>query len=148
MISPDDLISLAERLAAADREVEGRSAVSRAYYGAFHEAKRLIEHECGVVLPPGGEAHRKLQLCLDRSDASLLDEIARRLQSLRDDRNRADYQLADSRFADPVNVQTQLKVAKEVMAMSKEAGVRSTDFRDDVREYASRVLKLRLRNIR
>lgn len=148
MISPDDLISFAESLAAADGEVQGRSAVSRAYYGAFHEVKRLIEHECGVVLPPGGEAHRKLHLCLDGSGASLLDEIARRLQSLRDDRNHADYQLADSRFADPVNVQAQLKVAKEVMAMSKEAVVRSMVFRDGVREYASRVLKLRLKKFR
>ena len=45
-----DFLQLAIRLSAGVTEAEWRSAVSRAYYGAFHVARQFVE-SCGVTLP-------------------------------------------------------------------------------------------------
>ena len=45
-----DFVACAEQFAQGSSEAMFRSAVSRAYYGAFHEAVSLL-HDCGVWLP-------------------------------------------------------------------------------------------------
>ncbi len=147
MIHPRDLMALAERLAAQHAEAEGRAAVSRAYYAAFHVARVLVEEDCGIVLPGGPEVHKKLQFCLEHSQDAALMKIADQLQSLRDQRNRADYKLADSKFASPANVQTQLKSARDIIAEVNAIVPRVADIRAAVRTYASTILKLRLKTV-
>jgi hypothetical protein len=145
MIRPQDLLALAERLAAQSGEAEGRAAVSRAYYAAFHVARSLIEVECGVVLPGGPEVHKKLQFCLEQTGDGGLSEIADQLETLREQRNRADYRLSDSKFANSANVQAQLEAAKEIVVLTSVAATRVADYRLAVRTYARDVLKLRLK---
>jgi hypothetical protein len=58
-----DFLHLAVRLSGGATEAQWRSAVSRAYYGAFHLARDFVE-SCGVTLPKTAEAHDKLQWCL------------------------------------------------------------------------------------
>lgn len=147
MINPRDLMSLAERLAAHPDEAEGRAAVGRAYYAAFHVARLLVEEGCGIVLPGGPEVHKKLQFCLEHSQDAALMKIADQLQSLRDQRNRADYKLTDSKFASPANVQAQLKSARDIIAEVNATAPRVADFRAAMRAYASDVLKLRLKTL-
>jgi uncharacterized protein (UPF0332 family) len=155
MIKPHDLMALAERLAAmqqepgpahlaVQREPEGRAAVSRAYYCAFHTAKSLIEDGCGVLLPTGPEAHEKLHKCLENSRDAVLAEIGSRLKSLRSERNRADYKLSDSKFAIAKNVQLQVTVAKQIDAEFKNTEARIPQFRANVQRYAIGTLKLTL----
>jgi hypothetical protein len=60
-----DFLHLAVRLSGGATEAQWRSAVSRAYYGAFHLARDFVE-SCGVTLPKTAEAHDKLQWCLPR----------------------------------------------------------------------------------
>jgi uncharacterized protein (UPF0332 family) len=144
MIKPHDLMALADRLAAIKAETEGRAAVGRAYYCAFHRAKSLVEDGCGIVLPGGAEVHKKLQFCLEQSQNAEVVEIGDRLQSLREERNRADYKLADSTFAKPANVQIQLEKAKAIVAQVEATAVQVASFRSAVRAYATDVLKLRV----
>lgn len=63
-MDPADFISLAIRLSNNPREADLRTAVSRAYYGAFHLARRLLR-DCGVQFSGKDlykvEIHRKLR---------------------------------------------------------------------------------------
>jgi uncharacterized protein (UPF0332 family) len=99
------------------REAALRSAVSRAYYAAFHCARLRAEAE-GESIPEKGEAHgtviRYFRLSSDRDRK----DIARALEQLRDDRNEADYQTASSvaSNARDILLQTQ-RVLKMIAAL-------------------------------
>ena len=80
-------------LDAQDSEAARRSAVSRAYYGAFHLCRRLVVN-CGVSLPSGPECHTKLRYCLAASEQEL-QQSASILDWLRVERNKADYDLGN-----------------------------------------------------
>jgi uncharacterized protein (UPF0332 family) len=145
MISPNDLLLQADRLLAANTEVDRRTAVSRAYYGAYHVAREFLTQRCGVVLSKGADVHRAMQLCLQNSQNDLLRDAGIRLESLRTERNRADYDLTDSRFNDTVRVRIQLQRAREILSKLAEAEKDAVSFQQAVRNYASGVLKLQLK---
>ena len=56
-----DFVACAEQFARGPTEAVLRSTVSRAYYGAFHEALALL-HACGVWLPKTEQVHVKAGL--------------------------------------------------------------------------------------
>src|SRR5207244_2339025 len=58
-----DFLKVAEDLAVGDSEAEWRSAISRAYYGAFHVARTLLL-QGGFDAPVGDQAHAYLWLRL------------------------------------------------------------------------------------
>ena len=95
-MDPADFISLAIKLSNSRQESELRTAVGRAYYGAFHAARELLE-ECGIRFPRaelfGADIHRKVRFCLDRADNEDAALVVIRLSSLREQRNYADYDL-------------------------------------------------------
>lgn len=72
---------------ALDREAAIRSAVSRAYYSAYHQALNFVVARYGFK--PSGEAddHGKVHAQLKTRRAN----TARALQTLRDNRNDCDY---------------------------------------------------------
>ena len=76
-----------------------RSAISRAYYAAYHHAREFITF-CGAVPP---QSHQKVFDALDRTGAvrswpdAALFAVASELNELRRVRNAADYDLADRR---------------------------------------------------
>ncbi|HEX5447201.1 MAG TPA: hypothetical protein VFW87_25525 [Pirellulales bacterium] len=101
-MDPCDFISLAIRLSNSDQEADLRTAVGRAYYASFYLAKQLVE-DCGVRWPRkdifGAEIHSKVRYCLSESsnaDAMLASD---KLWSLRDLRNKADYELKSEIFS-------------------------------------------------
>lgn len=59
MMGGRDFLDLAVRLSEGRSEAELRTAVSRAYYAAFHVAKELLE-DAGIALPNTAEAHRNV----------------------------------------------------------------------------------------
>lgn len=109
-------LSLALQLANGDTEARLRTSVSRAYYGAYHVARELVEN-CGVVVPKR-DVHNKLQWCLEQVGQAIADvELAKagsKLGSLRTDRNRADYDLGDPSFTRKINALKAAKKAHEV----------------------------------
>jgi uncharacterized protein (UPF0332 family) len=93
-MNPDDFISLAGKLAAnanAD-EATYRTAVSRAYYGAFHLAATFLA-ELGFAAPRMANVHVFVQHHLNGSGQPSACTAASLLSDLHSARNRADYQL-------------------------------------------------------
>ena len=146
MIRPHDLMTLADRLAASHIESEWRAAISRAYYSAYHAARLLIAEDSGVLLAKTADTHQNIYRCLMNGQDASLRAAGSRLESLRGDRNRADYDLDDSTFSHPANVLIQVENAKDVIKQLALAKPNLAVFRPSIREYASKVLKLGLKS--
>ena len=85
-----DFLTLASRMATEVTEADWRSAVSRAYYAAFHIARKLFA-DLGFVVPRADRAHQYLVFRLSNSGEALVEGAGRDLETLRRLRNRADY---------------------------------------------------------
>ena len=91
-----DFISLAGKLTAAANAGEAtyRTAVSRAYYGAFHVALSFLA-ELGFSAPRTANVHAFVQHHLNASEQPAARTAASLLSDLHAARNRADYQLGN-----------------------------------------------------
>jgi hypothetical protein len=87
-----DFLPLAKRLAAGSTEPEWRTAVSRAYYAAFHVAWQLME-DLGFTVPREDRAHRYLWLRLANCGEPRIQKAGGDRNGLRRFRNQADYDL-------------------------------------------------------
>jgi uncharacterized protein (UPF0332 family) len=87
-----DFLPLANRLAAGASESEWRTAISRAYYAAFHVARQLLE-ELGFRVPWADRAHAYLTMRLNNCGDAQVQHAASDLHSLRSLRNQADYDM-------------------------------------------------------
>jgi uncharacterized protein (UPF0332 family) len=85
-----EFVQLATRLATATTEAEWRTAVSRAYYAAFHVARQLFS-DLQFAVPRADRAHQYLVFRLSNSGESVVEQAGRDLETLRRLRNRADY---------------------------------------------------------
>lgn len=92
-MSPREFLDVADEWAIGSREAEWRSAVSRAYYAAFHSAIALLT-QIGFVVPKGEQAHAYLWLRLSNSGHSDVAKAGSDLRALRSARNYADYDIA------------------------------------------------------
>jgi uncharacterized protein (UPF0332 family) len=91
----DDFVSFASQLAAkpGGSAVSYRSAISRAYYGAYHRARLLVE-QMGFRTKTGqGNEHLYLRRLLQGSDVDAADEVGTLLGNLHSSRRDADYDL-------------------------------------------------------
>lgn len=111
----DDFISMAMQLLAGDSEPHLRTAVSRAYYGAFHIGRDFVR-KCGILIPAGPEAHKSIRWCLANAGSQELDKVALQLESLRSARNKADYDLTDRKFANRSSVTVHVQRAASIAA--------------------------------
>lgn len=141
----EEFLTLAVHLAHAAGEANHRTSVSRSYYAAFHITRELLE-DMGLVLPPGPEAHQKVRLCLRECGQQEGIDAARQLESLRTERNRADYDLRDARFSTNRNALLQIEIAREIVRSLSACRQEPVlpQFRAGVRTYASQVLRLPL----
>src|SRR5713101_728199 len=87
-----DFLTLAKALANETTEADWRSAVSRAYYGAFHVARQLLE-DLGFTVPQADRAHAYLWLRLSNCGHAQLKEAGRAVNDLRRERNWSNYDL-------------------------------------------------------
>jgi uncharacterized protein (UPF0332 family) len=90
MMTPRDLINLANDLCEDEREVAWRTAVSRAYYAVFHAAAELLEL-AGFEVPSSEQAHAYLWLRLHNSGHPDVQAAGVEMKELRARRNQADY---------------------------------------------------------
>ncbi|MBW3540986.1 MAG: HEPN domain-containing protein [Planctomycetes bacterium] len=112
-----DLILLAGKLTAnpglGDAEARFRSAVSRAYYGAFHFARAFVE-EMGAVVPKNATGHFELSRLLWDTAHADAQQAADHLDDLRRERNRADYDQDSTRFRKQVNAVQCVELADDI----------------------------------
>jgi uncharacterized protein (UPF0332 family) len=151
-MNPADFISLAIKLSNSQQEAELRTAVGRAYYGAFHAARELLE-ECDIGFPPkelfGADIHRKVQYCLANAGNANADAVATRLHILRRQRNAADYDLKIDSFSGSRTKQVTSNTQRAIEIVDAlqhcRTGEAFQQFRDNVRAYARDVLRLPVR---
>ncbi|HXG09006.1 MAG TPA: HEPN domain-containing protein [Gemmataceae bacterium] len=93
MMNGRDFLTVAKALLNAATEAAWRSAVSRAYYAAFHVARQMME-DLGFTVPRGDRAHAYLWLRLSNCGDVQVQDAGRRLNNLRGQRNHADYDIA------------------------------------------------------
>jgi uncharacterized protein (UPF0332 family) len=95
MMEGHDFIALAGKLAASPAdEATYRTAVGRAYYGAFHVARSFLV-ELGFQPVGNANVHAFVRHCLNGSGHPDAYIAATELGDLQTARNRSDYQLAD-----------------------------------------------------
>jgi len=75
----------------SSQEAMLRSAISRAYYAAFCNARNFLRNHRNEVIPSTAEAHRIVKDIFGRSTDQEELAIAEDLDRLRIDRNKADY---------------------------------------------------------
>lgn len=85
-----DYIALAKRLLASADEASWRSAVSRAYYGAFHLGIDFFS-ALNFRVPQSDKAHAYLWMRLQNCGDAALVAVGSDLNDLRSRRNEADY---------------------------------------------------------
>src|SRR5947208_5571432 len=83
-------LPLAFTLANGGTEAEWRSGTSRAYYAAFHVARELLS-DLGFVVPRAERSHGYVWLRLANSGEAAVIPVGNKLNDLRGERNRADY---------------------------------------------------------
>jgi uncharacterized protein (UPF0332 family) len=103
-----DFLLLATRLAAGIAEADWRTAISRAYYAAFHVGRRLFA-DLNFTVPRADRAHQYLVFRLSNSGESVVEQAGRDLETLRRLRNRADYDET------PAFTQTQASAAVQIV---------------------------------
>src|SRR5689334_4108895 len=101
-MEPSEFVTFAGR-AVIHGKAGARSAISRAYYGAFHAARELLEELAGGI-PASGKMHNLISQFLWSTKHASASSAARMIATLHSDRIAADYNLSfelseDLRFA-------------------------------------------------
>lgn len=118
----DDFIGLATRIVLSgtgNPEARFRSAVSRAYYGAYHLAASFLRG-LGAKIPKNSDCHIAVYRLLINSGNAEAQEAARLLDDLRRARNEADYDLDEKRLASQASARADVEIAVALQAVLKQ----------------------------
>jgi uncharacterized protein (UPF0332 family) len=118
-----DFLDVADELATGMYESHWRTAVSRAYYAAFHVASTLLG-QCGFIVPDAERAHSYLRLRLMNAGHPDVVEAGTGLDELRKARNRADYKI-NVPFQNAVAIERS-QLAADVVRLLEEAAALPT----------------------
>jgi uncharacterized protein (UPF0332 family) len=134
-----DFLTLAQSLVGQPTEVAWRTAVSRAYYGAFHVARRLLE-DLRFGVPHADRAHGYLWLRLSNCGDPTVQRAGADLNRLRRLRNEADYDLG--RPLTQASARSQVQTAAAVVNTLDAARTEPTRTRitDEMKRYERDVL--------
>lgn len=134
-----DFLPLARKLAADPSEAAWRSALSRAYYAAFHVARELLE-SMGFAVPKADAAHKHMAWRLGNCGDAQVEDVGQKLDILRGERNSADY---DMRHPMPQNLaQQRIKMVEQILRTLDAIGEPTrTQITDAVKIYERDVLK-------
>ena len=140
MIDFRDFLSLAANLANGTTEAEWRTASSRAYYAAFHVARRLLL-DLGFRVPRAERAHGYLWLRLSNAGHADVILAGGRLDDLRRHRNQADYD--DHLFIAQATTDADVRLAEKVIQALDAAAVDPvrTQISDAMRDYERDILQ-------
>ena len=116
-----EFLALAEELAGRGDDASKRSAISRAYYCAFHYARQFVEEQ-GVWVPTDGKAHTVVWETLER-EGKARRRVGCDGKRLRVLRCMADYESRVNRLAlrtvDAVAVARQIVILLDAEARSQ-----------------------------
>ncbi len=115
---PVEFISFAGKVVAFG-QAGARSAISRAYYGVFHECRDVLQ-QLGVRIPGSGVAHVILENYLKTTKHSVANLIGNYLSDLHSLRVKADYDLTDLRSQSKAVAQQNVVLAIETLRLLAE----------------------------
>jgi uncharacterized protein (UPF0332 family) len=134
-------LELADELSTGSRQADWRSAVSRAYYAAFHKARSTLR-QGGFRVPDGEQAHGYLWLRLSNSGHPDVVNAGDDLKNLRRIRNWADYDF--DRSLDDAKAIVRVQVATDIIQLlddlAKEPAIRDRVI-DAIKAYERDVLR-------
>lgn len=113
-MDPRDFLALAKRLSSSAAPAGCRTAISRAYYAAFHVGAAHLR-DLGFSIGKGAAGRGEVQRCLMNSGDPAVASAAQALSHLHTRRIRADYQLDRPEAEQPGNVRTLTDVAGDVI---------------------------------
>ena len=124
-------LDVADDLSTGLREADWRSATSRAYYAAFHKARRLLLRG-GFTVPRGEQAHAYLWLRFSNAQHPDIVNAGVELNQLRTVRNQADYDVdAPVDHAECIDhVQVAANIIQLLDDLSKETAILARPRRD------------------
>ena len=140
-MNPREFLDTAEDLAVGDREADWRSAVSRAYYAAFHVG-RMVLIRCGFAVPDAAQCHTFVAFRLANCGHPPIADAGNTLAELRRLRNLADYNLSAS--CDQRQSQRRVWEAEglvDLLETALAAPVVLTQITTAIRDYELNVLK-------
>lgn len=146
-----NILTTARGLSSDESKTESdlRSAVSRAYYSAFHCAKELLE-KFGIKFSKGGGVHDKIISILENCNG--IDDSKKAGSMLRDlkgDRNDADYNLTDTKFSKLSNAELRISTANDICDLIGECEANQYNhMMNSARDYARTTLQLGLKPVK
>lgn len=113
-MDPKAFIDIAQSLIdeTAPSEAAIRTSIGRSYFGLFNLLASFIK-KSGFDLPKAAEAHKIVHRDLYECKVDAARCVAQLLDSLRDDRNIADYNLEFSGYKDSRNAELSLRRARK-----------------------------------
>jgi uncharacterized protein (UPF0332 family) len=140
MTQPEDFLRLAETWIQGSTESEWRSAVSRAYYAAFHKG-RLLLSDLGFQPPRGDQAHAFVWLRVSNCGDPTIQGAGSGLNALRRYRNLADYALEQDLLQS--NARVHVRTARLIVQTLESAANEPTrtQVTDAIKIYERNVLR-------
>lgn len=111
-MKPVEFITLAGTLSVQADKARIRTAISRAYYGAFH---LVTEFLVGLGFSTGKDHDFHKPLLASKHPLAM--DAARILADLYDDRRRADYRLADSDIEEQLRAMRCVELARRIESL-------------------------------
>jgi hypothetical protein len=136
----EEFVTLAGKVAGMGK-AGARSAVSRAYYGAFHFAISILD-ELATAPASNGKGHNLVPIFLKSCNHPDAQSAADLLSDLHSDRIKADYHIADNRFEGLTFAQNDVENAETIKALLQRfrtACVADESLRRNLRDGVNRV---------
>ncbi|MBI4832370.1 MAG: hypothetical protein HY801_12640 [Candidatus Lindowbacteria bacterium] len=121
-MEPREFLAFAQALP-LDSEAARRSAISRAYYAAYHKGRRLLTL-INVNVPKSAYGHPETFGCLMNSKNEYLVRAGRKLADLHSRRIVADYELEDQEMVSHAVALSCLRTAEETPSLSLSKTIR------------------------
>jgi len=139
-MNPREFLDLAITLLGNSAAADLRSAISRAYYAAFHVTRDFLM-ALGFLVPNADKAHAFLWLRLSNCGDARFVDVGVRLNDLRSNRNVADYDLG--RPISWTEAESNVRTAEDLIDIldALTPGPRLTQIRDAMIVYERDVLK-------
>ena len=136
-----DFIDIAAKLTASTNwgsdESRHRTAVSRAYYGAFHSVCALLR-EWGIAVRRSSYGHQDAHDLLWQSGHELARGVASLLDHLRSARIRADYRLDDRQYLTPSAAKSCVESATDLLRRLDQCRADATEIKAAIEKSQTR----------
>lgn len=135
-----DFFELAQKLSQMRSEPALRSAISRAYYAAYHCCLQLLR-ELGFHFSKDSSAHEKVAVYLNNAAITEIEFAGKELNYLRRRRNHADYDLILKDFQNHIVCQLDLARAQTIIELIEKYSHEPfrTQFKNGLREYYNKI---------